>query len=266
MLVDQVEIRNQAGIRSNRFGEEVIGVIESEPRWLRFLSNSVGTGSYRIVTGSTEFDTFDIIKTQSPDLLLLASSLDGLNTRGLVARIREFSPMPIIVVGEPADEDVLEEWYLGVGADLYLIKEKSLGKKELLARVGALLRRSSIHQGTQVQPIFTNGDFTIDSQQHLVQIGERVINATRIEYRLLHTFASNVGRILTSEYLLSQAWGEEYEHEEHMLYVNISRLRKKLGEDYQHPHFIHTSHGIGHRMPDFNHPKAGQVAGNPGSR
>ena len=163
-------------------------------------------------------------------------------------RIREFSAVPIIMV-TVRGQDQEKVRGLDVGADDYLIKPFSVD--ELLARVRAVLRRIRVASNRQTIGMcaITNlGELTIDYAQHLVSMAGREIILTPIEYRILSYLAQNAGRVVTQDMLLTHVWGEEYAGENHILQVNVNRLRHKLEADPSHPHYILTKAGIGYLL------------------
>ncbi|HRJ75899.1 MAG TPA: response regulator transcription factor, partial [Anaerolineales bacterium] len=137
---------------------------------------------------------------------------------------------------------------LDLGADDYLVKPFSA--TELLARVRAVLRRAQppSESANQVR-FFTHDDLKIDFARAEVWRGEDAISLSATEYRLLLHFAHNIGKILTSEELLSNVWGVEYKNDKEILWVSIARLRQKLEKDAHNPKHIVTRSGLGYLMP-----------------
>src|SRR6266699_1805775 len=118
------------------------------------------------------------------------------------------------------------------------------------ARVRAVLRRAQFTASEQAHSMRTAtiGDLTIEYAQHLVRMGEREIELTPTEYRILAYLAQNAGRVVTQDLLLEHIWGTEYVGEGHMLQVNINRLRRKIEPDPMHPRYILTKVGIGYLL------------------
>ena len=135
------------------------------------------------------------------------------------------------------------------GADEYLVKPFSA--TELLARVRAVLRRAQPPTESSQARFFTHEDLKIDFARAEVWRGEDQIPLSATEYRLLLQFAHNIGKILTSEDLLTGVWGAEYKNDKEILWVSIARLRQKLEEDAHNPHHIVTRSGLGYLMPPF---------------
>ncbi len=151
---------------------------------------------------------------------------------------------PVTARGQ--DEDKVRG--LDLGADDYLIKPFSI--EELLARVRAVLRRAQSTASEQAHTMLTTtiGELSIDFAQHRVTMGEREIELTPTEYRILDYLAQNSGRVVTQDLLLEHVWGSEYVGEGHMLQVNLNRLRRKLEPDHAHPRYILTRVGIGYLL------------------
>jgi len=160
-------------------------------------------------------------------------------------RIREFSSTPIIILTAKGDEQDRVRG-LDLGADDYLVKPFSA--TELLARVRAVLRRAQPPTEVGQTRFFTHDNLKIDFARAEVWRGEQPISLSATEYRLLLQFAHHVGKIMTSEDLLSSVWGPEYRSDKEILWVSIARLRQKLEDNPQTPRFIQTVRGVGYRF------------------
>jgi two-component system KDP operon response regulator KdpE len=97
-----------------------------------------------------------------------------------------------------------------------------------MARLRVALRRS-FHP--ESEPVFTNGSLKVDLSKREVQVDGKLVSLTPTEYDLLKTFIKYAGKVLTHTQLLRLIWGTAYEHETHMLQVNISNLRRKIEPD-----------------------------------
>ncbi len=138
---------------------------------------------------------------------------------------------------------------LDLGADDYLVKPFSA--TELLARVRAVLRRAQPPGGDVggQSRFFTHDNLKIDFARAEVWKGEIPISLSATEYRLLLQFAHHVGKIMSSEELLTSVWGPEYRTDKEILWVSIARLRQKLEDDAHSPRHIVTRSGLGYLMP-----------------
>jgi DNA-binding response OmpR family regulator len=169
--------------------------------------------------------------------------LDGFGT---CQRIREFSNVPIIMLTAKGEEQDRVKG-LDLGADDYLVKPFSA--TELLARVRAVLRRAQLPSEQGQDRFFAHENLKIDFARAEVWRDDQPVSLSATEYRLLLQFAHNIGKILTSEDLLTSVWGPEYKSDKEILWVSIARLRQKLEADAHNPRHIVTRSGLGYFMP-----------------
>jgi len=222
-------------------------IVDDEPRYLRLLEANLRTEGYEVATAQDGMQALDVFSAQPIDLVLLDVMMPRLDGFGVCQRLREFSNVPIVILTARGEEQDRVRG-LDLGADDYLVKPFSA--TELLARVRAVLRRA--HAPTEVtghERFFVHGDLKIDFARAEVWRGEDPISLSATEYRLLLQFTHHVGKILTSEDLLTSVWGAEYKNDKEILWVSIARLRQKLEEDAHAPHHIVTRSGLGYLMP-----------------
>jgi two-component system, OmpR family, KDP operon response regulator KdpE len=220
---------------------------DDDPQLLRLVARNLELEDYQVLVASDGQQALEQIEQHAPDLVLLDVMMPRMDGFTVCQRVREFSAVPIIIVtARGQDQDKVRG--LDLGADDYLTKPFSI--EELLARVRAVLRRAQFTASDQAHSMraATIGDLTIDFAQHLVTMGEREIELTPTEYRILAYLAQNAGRVVTQDLLLEHIWGTEYVGEGHMLQVNINRLRRKLEPDHAHPRYILTKVGIGYLL------------------
>jgi len=221
-------------------------IADDEPRYLRLLDANLRTEGYEVITAHDGQQAIEIFSSQPIDLILLDIMMPRLDGFGACQRIREFSSVPIIILTAKGEEQDRVRG-LDLGADDYLVKPFSA--TELLARVRAVLRRAQLpSEGGQAR-FFTHENLRIDFARAEVWRGEQVVSLSATEYRLLLQFAHNLGKILTSEDLLTSVWGPEYKTDKEILWVSIARLRQKLEEDPHNPRHIVTRSGLGYLMP-----------------
>lgn len=220
-------------------------VVDDEPRYLRLAEANLVTDGYDVITATDGQEAVDMVAAEQPDLVLLDIMMPVLDGFNACERIREFSSVPIIMVTARGEENARVRG-LDLGADDYIVKPFSA--TELLARVRAVLRRVKTSGETQ-QSVFNHGNLTINFARAEVSRKDNMVFLSATEYRLLLQFAHNVGRVLTSEELLSNVWGEEYSDDKEILWVSVSRLRQKLEDDPKNPIHIVTRSGLGYTMP-----------------
>jgi DNA-binding response OmpR family regulator len=221
-------------------------VVDDEPRYLRLLEANLRTEGYDVSTAQDGIQALEVFSMQPIDLVLLDVMMPRLDGFGVCQRLREFSNVPVVILTARGEEQDRVRG-LDLGADDYLVKPFSA--TELLARVRAVLRRAQPITETGQTRFFTHNNLKIDFARAEVWIDEQPVSLSATEYRLLLQFAHNIGKILTSEELLTSVWGTEYRNDKEILWVSIARLRQKLEEDAHNPSHIVTRSGLGYLMP-----------------
>ena len=221
-------------------------IVDDEPRYLRLLEANLKTEGYTVVTASDGVQAVDVFSAQPVDLILLDIMMPRLDGFATCQRIREFSNVPIIMLTAKGEEQDRVKG-LDLGADDYLVKPFSA--TELLARVRAVLRRAQLPMEQGQDRFFSHENLKIDFARAEVWRDEQPVSLSATEYRLLLQFAHHIGKILTSEDLLTSVWGPEYKSDKEILWVSIARLRQKLEDDAHSPRHIVTRSGLGYFMP-----------------
>ena len=184
------------------------------------------------------------LDTRSHDLILLDWMLPGISGAEWARRLKKepvYKEIPIIVLtARGEEEDKIRG--LEIGADDYMTKPFS--PKELIARIRAVLRRSGKIQG-QAQIIL--GDLTLDTEQHRLTIGNKQLEVSPTEFRLMHFFMTHADKVYTRTQLLDQVWGRNVYIEERTIDVHIRRLRKIL-EEHGREDLVQTVRGFGYRF------------------
>jgi len=221
-------------------------IVDDEVRYLRLMEANLLSEEYEVLKATSGQAAVDVVGQNHPNLVLLDVMMPGIDGFEACQRIREFSSVPIIMVTAKGEERDRVKG-LDVGADDYIVKPYSA--TELLARVRAVLRRSQFSKNSFQQTAFTHDDLRIDFARAEVLKGDQIVYLSATEYRLLLQFAQNLGRVMTSDELLVNVWGNEYREDKEILWVSISRLRQKLETDHKNPKHIVTRPGFGYTMP-----------------
>lgn len=187
----------------------------------------------------------DMARAGDYDLILLDLMMPKLDGLEACMKIREFSTVPIIMLtarSEDADKIIGFE----SGADDYVTKPFNI--LELKARIRALLRRVTMHGGSQDKSAsrLTAGHITLDLERRCAYMDEERVDFTLKEFDLLELLMKNPGRIYTRENLLDIVWGASYQGDVRTVDVHIRRLREKLEKKPRTPEFILTQWGVGY--------------------
>jgi two-component system response regulator MtrA len=221
-------------------------VIEDEPDMNELIVEVLETAGYQaegVLDGIAALERF---ASMQPDLVLLDVQLPGLSGLEIAKKIRQTHGTPIIMLTARTDS---EDIVLGLeaGADDYV--PKPFDSPVLIARIKARLRdlRSS---GSEV---FTLGPITIDVAGHEVRKDGVRLQLTPLEFKLLETLAATPGEVFTREELLIKVWGYKFEPNDkfkpdtRLVNVHVQRLRSKIEEDPDTPHFVLTERGLGYK-------------------
>ena len=185
------------------------------------------------------------------DLIILDLMLPDEDGLEICRRLRARADyMPILMLTARASE-MDRVLGLEMGADDYMTKPFSV--LELLARVKAIFRRvKAMSSRPQETPgIIRASEMVIDTQRHLVMLGERKIELTAREFELLLQLARNPGRVYSREQLLDLVWGYNHIGYQHTVNSHINRLRAKVERDPTKPIYVLTVWGVGYKFAEF---------------
>jgi len=218
-------------------------LVEDDPEIRRFLRATLVAEGYRVVESASGRRGALDAGTHKPDMAIVDLGLPDMDGLAVVRAIREWSPMPILIVSARSHERSKVE-ALDAGADDYVTKPFGVG--ELLARVRAALR-SAVRQAAG-QADLRLGSVRIDLEARRASREGVEIRLTPIEYRLLGALARHAGMVVTHRQLLTQVWGPSHAADTHYLRVYMKQLRDKLEGDPVRPRFLVTETGIGYRL------------------
>ena len=184
-----------------------------------------------------------IFKQEQPDIMLLDIMLPSLDGWQVCREIRKFSDTPIIMItakGETFDK-VLG---LELGADDYI--SKPFETKEVIARIKAVLRRSSVTQSQSIKEVQYD-KLLINLTNYELKVGGKHIDTPPKEMELIYHLASNPNRVFTRDQLLDEVWGFDYYGDSRTVDVHVKRLREKL-EGVSEEWELKTVWGVGYKF------------------
>lgn len=223
----------------------LILVIEDDPQTRRLLKTNLCNRGWRVIEAENGKDGLALVKSDSPDLVILDLGLPDMDGISLTKRLRQLSDLPVLVLSARSQEQN-KIMALDAGADDYLTKPFSTG--ELHARLQALLRR--VFRATTSMETFQTGELTVDLARRKVFIAGNEVHITPIEYRLLSILVRHAGLVVTHRQLLKEVWGGEHIHDQHYLRVYMGQLRHKLEINPARPRYLRTEVGVGYRLAD----------------
>ncbi len=185
---------------------------------------------------------FDKAITIKPDLLLVDLRLPGMTGIEICKQLRAANVKTPIIILSAAGDEIDKVLLLEIGADDYVVKP--FGTRELLARIRAVLRRTSPEEAKVIQ----FGEVQIDLGRRVVQRQGNEIKMTPAEYSLLSYFVQNPDRPLTRDMILNSVWGYEYYPNTRTVDAHVVKLRQKLESDPNVPRHFLTVHGVGYRF------------------
>jgi len=218
-------------------------VVDDEPQIRHSLQTNLQNRNYAVTTVASGEEALEAMVRQKPDVVIVDLVLPAMDGIELTRRIREQSPVPIIVLSAIGDERKKVE-ALESGADDYVTKP--FGMEELAARVKSALRRTIMLSGSE--PVFKSGALTVNFERREVRVAGKPVKLTPTEYDLLKYMIQYIGKVLTHRTLLTAIWGEAYVDQAQYLRVFIGQLRKKLERNTARPKYILTDPGVGYRF------------------
>jgi two-component system KDP operon response regulator KdpE len=223
-------------------------VVDDEPQILRALRINLRAREYEVLLAATGTEALEVAAKHPPDLVILDLGLPGVDGIDVIAGLRGWTSVPIIVLSGRADStDKVEA--LDAGADDYVTKPFAM--EELLARMRAAVRRSRTQEDL---PQLRLGRLTVDLSAKRVSpdaasgtdaAGD--IRLTPTEWHLLEVLLRNPGKLLTRQQLLTEVWGPGYADATGNLRLYMTQLRRKLEPDPARPRWLITEPGMGYR-------------------
>lgn len=220
-------------------------VIDDEPAIFRFLKPALEANEYETMSAGTAAEGLRRIAADAPDVVVLDLGLPDMDGKDVIARVREWSDVPIIVLSA-RDREAEKITALDLGADDFV--NKPFGMGELMARLRTALRHRMQRKGET--PVVSVGGFEVDIPRRRVTLQGADVSLSPKEFDLLAFLASHAGKVVTHKQILTAVWGAAHENDTQYLRVYVGQLRQKIEPNPSDPRFILTEPGIGYRLID----------------
>jgi two-component system KDP operon response regulator KdpE len=216
-------------------------VCDDELQILRALRVVLREAGFDVTAVATAQEALDAAAVRPPDAAIIDLVLPDGDGIEVTRQLREWSPIPIIVLSAIGEEDQKVR-ALEAGADDYVTKP--FGPRELVARLQAALRRAV---PGSADPVLSADGLELDIAAHVVRVDGAEVHLTPIEFDMLKTLMENRGRLMTHSALLTAVWGQSYAEDVATLRTHIGNLRRKV-ERPEGPRHIRTEAGVGYRF------------------
>ena len=224
--------------------KQTILVVDDHLNVRTLVADYLTEQGYRVLAASDGHEGLAIARRLHPDLVLLDIMMPGLDGLGFLQAYRRDQNGPVILLTARVEETD-KVVGLELGADDYITKP--FGMKELVARIRAVLRRTSSAQQIGADDQLQVGDLLLNRSTHTVTVAGQAVNLTPSEFTLLGVMMAAPGRVFSREQLLEQLQGNSYEGVERTIDVHIRNLRRKVEPDPAQPRYIETVFGAGYR-------------------
>jgi DNA-binding response OmpR family regulator len=220
-------------------------LVDDDALMRRSLAFNLERSSFSVRTAASAEDAIEIAQQNRPDLILLDIGLPGMDGLEALRKLRDEMGIPVILLTARRRE--LDEILgLEMGADDYVTKPFDFDV--LLAHIKAVLRRTqTVEAVSESSREVTAGDLTIDPAAHTAVLAGRMLDLSPREYDLLYALVRAAGKLVTTDDLLAQVWGAEFEGQPQVVYVHIRWLREKIEADPTFPKRILTVRGRGYK-------------------
>jgi DNA-binding response OmpR family regulator len=223
---------------------ERILVVEDEPTIAIGLKDDLEIEGFSVDVAQDGTAALGRILEGKFDLVLLDLMLPGMDGLEVFRQARQRGDRTPVIMLTAKGQEVDKVVGLELGADDYVTKP--FGRRELLARIKAVLRRG--RNGLELSGIYRFGEIEVDVGRCEVSKAGAKVDLTPVEFKLLRVFIENRGRVLAIDDLLREAWGPDAVLTDRVVYTHINHLRNKLEDHPQEPRFFIGLRGLGYRF------------------
>ena len=227
-------------------------VVDDDPAMVGAITALVGTEGHQVITAYDGLTAVRRYLEERPDIVLLDLAMPGPDGFTVAGQIRAQGDVPIVIVSGESSETAKVR-ALGIGADDYLVKP--FGRAELLARIGAVMRRAERAPASATAapasagsagPALQVGSLVLDEGRHEARVSETALDLTPIEYRLAAALVRANGDLVPHLRLVRAGWPAEADPDLLWLKPHVARLRRKI-ESAGGPHIL-ALRGVGYRL------------------
>lgn len=220
-------------------------VVDDEPELREMVRRYLEAEGFKVIEAVDGDSALEALAISEPDLVLLDVSMPGRDGFETLQELRHSTTIPVIMLTARAEE-IDRVIGLTVGADDYVTKPFS--PRELVARIRAVLRRSTLAGAEEPERPLTFAGLVVDPLRREVVVDGAPIELSTLEFDLLAALASSPGRVLSRAQLLEKVWGWDYYGVDRVVDVHIANIRKRLHDDPDSPRFIGTVRGVGYKF------------------
>jgi two-component system KDP operon response regulator KdpE len=218
-------------------------LVDDEPQILRWLAPTLRAAGYAVECVGDGAAALAALGERPWDLMILDLGLPDMDGKDVIARVREWSDAPIIVLSA-RDEEAEKVAALDLGADDFV--NKPVGVDELLARIRASLRSRA--RKVSQSSVFESADLKVNLASRMVWLDGDEVRLTPREYDLLKAMVRHAGMVLTHAQIIAAVWGSGAAVEAQHVRVLMAQLRSKLEADPSRPKLLLTESGVGYRL------------------
>lgn len=229
--------------------EEYILIVEDDNDINAMLKELLEQSGYKTAQAFSGTEALLYIEKQCPLAMILDLMLPGLSGEELLARVKKEYPQVAVIVSSAKDGTKTRIDLLRAGADDYIVKP--FDTEELLARLEAVLRRSTFYRGERAdrkKTKLTYRDLVMEPSEFQVSVAGQELKLTRREFLILQLLMENPGKVFTKSNIYQSVWNEEFLGEDNAVNVHISNIRQKIAKIKGEETYIETVWGIGFKM------------------
>jgi len=218
-------------------------LVDDDPNLLRLVAEQLRDDGFDVTTARDGAEALRILERTWPDLLIVDLMMPRIDGLTLARRVKERADLPVIVLSAIDSGDSKASALEAVAEDYVT---KPFHYPELRARIHRVLRRVGDNVPAGALPL--GPSLVLELQRRRAIVDGRVVSLTPTESRLLYALAATIGRVVSTETLLTRGWSEAEVPDPSYVWVTMRRLRQKLEKDPDHPIHLETIRGAGYRL------------------